>query len=254
VQGLTKKYGKYTVFENLDLELPAASLVGLLGPNGAGKSTLMKMLAGLIVPDAGLIRIAGYDLRREEVQARSNLAYVPDVPSLYSELTVLEHLELIARAHYALDTFRVDAEMLLQRFGLWEARDSPTYALSRGMSQKLALSGALIRPSQVLLLDEPGSALDIASLDELYMILADYRRSGGMALLSSHQWETLQGVCDRFVLMNFGAVAWGELQYLRRALNLHEDATLREVYLAFMRAGGTLDTVLGPDESWRNGR
>src|SRR5829696_5674541 len=87
VQGLTKKYGKFTVIDHLDLELPPASLVGLLGPNGAGKSTLMKMLAGLIVPDAGEIGIAGYDLRRQEKEARSNLAYVPDVPSLYSELT-----------------------------------------------------------------------------------------------------------------------------------------------------------------------
>src|SRR5215210_5236572 len=91
ITDLTKMYGEYMVINKLDLELPAESLVGLLGPNGAGKSTLLRLIAGLLTPNSGTIQIAGYDLQQQEAQARGELAYVPDVPSLYPELTVLEH-------------------------------------------------------------------------------------------------------------------------------------------------------------------
>lgn len=236
VRGLTKRYGQQVVLNRLDLRLPPASIVGLLGPNGAGKSTLLKLLSGLITPDEGNIRIAGFDLVANEPLARAQLAYVPDVPSLYPELTVAEHLELIARAHRTLDTFGVTAERLLKRFGLWEALNSPTFALSRGMSQKVAICTAFVRPSRVLLMDEPGGSLDIGSLDELYKMLLDYRDAGGMALLSSHQWETLQDFCSVFVLLGPGRAIAGNLPFLRRAAGLEQDASLRNVYLAHMSA------------------
>jgi ABC-2 type transport system ATP-binding protein len=208
----------------------------LLGPNGAGKSTLIKLLCGLITADEGTIHIAGYDLTRQEVLARGQLAYVPDVPNLYPELTVLEHLELVARAHHNLAGFRNDSEALLRRFGLWEARDNPTFALSRGMIQKAAICAAFVRPSRVLLMDEPGGSLDIGSLDELYKILRDYRDYGGTALLSSHQWETLEDFCDTFVLLAPGKAIAGNLPFLREEAGVKEDADLREVYLAYMAA------------------
>lgn len=234
VRGLTKRYGRLTVFNRFDLRLPPASVAGLLGPNGAGKSTLLKLLAGLITPDEGNIRLAGFDLSANESLARGQLAYVPDVPSLYPELTVAEHLELTARAHGTMDTFGAAAEKLLRRFELWDARNNPTFALSRGMSQKVAICAAFVRPSRVLLMDEPGGSLDIGSLDELYKLLLDYRDSGGMALLSSHQWETLQDFCNVFVLLGQGRAIAGDLPFLRRVAGLDDDATLREVYLAHM--------------------
>jgi ABC-2 type transport system ATP-binding protein len=234
VHGLTKHYGDLAVLDSLSLKLPNGSLVGLLGPNGSGKTTLMKLVAGLITPNSGTIRIAGFDLYKQERQARGMLAYVPDVPNLYPELTVYEHLELIARAHGALDTFGEAAQMMLDRFGLWFARDSPTFALSRGMTQKVAICGAFIRPSRLLLMDEPGGSLDIASVDELYAVLEEYREVGGTALLSSHQWETLQDVCDYFVLLSPQGVVAGEMPDLRAVAELPEDATLRDVYLEIM--------------------
>jgi ABC-2 type transport system ATP-binding protein len=223
--------------EDFSIELRAGEVFGLAGPNGAGKSTLIKLLCGLITPDEGTIRIAGYDLVREEVFARGQLAYVPDVPNLYPELTVLEHLELVARAHRNLTNFRSDSEALLRRFGLWEARFNPTFALSRGMVQKVAICAAFVRPSQVLLMDEPGGSLDIGSLDELYKILRDYRDYGGTALLSSHQWETLEDFCDTFVLLAPGKAIAGNLPFLREEAGVEEEANLREVYLAYMAAG-----------------
>lgn len=235
VTGLTKSYGGHLILDHLDLKLPPASLVGLLGPNGAGKTTLLKTVAGLINPERGSIKIGGNDLLRQEAEVRSKLAYVPDIPHFYVELTVLEHLELIARAHKALDGFEEKAEKLLRRFGLWEARYNLSFALSRGMTQKLALCCAFIRPSEVLLLDEPGGTLDINSVQRLYFMLKNYRQAGGLALLSSHQWESLQNLCDMFVLLDQGQVlAVGALPFLREAADLPPEASLREIYLTFM--------------------
>ena len=235
VTGLSKSYGGHLILDQLDLKLPPASLVGLLGPNGAGKTTLLKAVAGLINPEKGQIKVAGYNLLRQEAEVRSKLAYVPDVPHFYVELTVLEHLELIARAHKALDGFEEKAEKLLRRFGLWEARYNLSFALSRGMTQKLALCCAFIRPSEVLLLDEPGGTLDINSVQRLYHMLKNYRQNGGLALLSSHQWESLQNLCDMFVLLDQGQVlAVGALDFLREAASLPPEASLREIYLTFM--------------------
>jgi ABC-2 type transport system ATP-binding protein len=235
VTGLTKEYGGRRVLDSLDLTLPPQALVGLLGPNGAGKTTLIKLVSGLISPDGGRIRIAGHDLQAQEAQARGALAYVPDVPHFYTELTVLEHLELLARAHNALDGFPARAEKLLRRFGLWDARDAPPFTLSRGMTQKLALCCGFIRPSQVLLMDEPGGTLDIRSVDTLYALLTEYRQGGGLAVLSSHQWEALQSLCDIFVLMDAGQIlAAGHLPFLRDAAELPADAGLREVYLTLL--------------------
>lgn len=234
ISGLTKSYGGRPILDKLDLKLPPGAMVGLLGPNGAGKTTLIRLVAGLLEADKGQIQVAGYDLQKQEALARSQLAYVPDTPNFYPELTVLEHLELMARAHKALENFQEKAEELLRWFGLWEVRNGLPFTLSRGMSQKLALCCALIRPSKVLLLDEPGGTLDIKSVSRLYRLLTEYRDQGGLIVLSSHQWETLQGLCDMFVLIDQGQVlAAGDLSFLREAAELSPEANLREIYLAF---------------------
>lgn len=235
IKKLSKKYAGRAVLDKIDLLLPPAALVGLLGPNGAGKTTLIKSLAGLITPDSGQIKIAGYDLHKQEAAARGQLAYVPDVPHFYVEMTVLEHLEFVARAFKAWQNFEVQSENLLRRFGLWEVRHNPPFTLSRGMTQKLALCCAFIRPSKVLLLDEPGGTLDIKSVAELYKLLDEYRQHGGLAVFSSHQWETLQNLCDLFVLVDQGqVVASGSLEFLCQEASLPLEASLREIYMTYM--------------------
>ncbi len=244
VLDLTKYYGEHAVLDKLNLKLPPASLVGLLGPNGAGKTTLLKALAGLIKPNKGIIKIAGYDLGTQESETRRHLAYVPDVPNFYVELTVIEHMELLARAHGAMDQFKEQSERLLRRFGLWAARHQPSFTLSRGMSQKLAICCGFIRPSKVLLLDEPGGTLDIKSVARLYESLDEYRKGGGLAIFSSHQWEALQDLCDLFVLVDQGqTLAVGGLDFLREGADLPPEAGLKEIYLAFM------DTDDEPEET-----
>ena len=254
VIGLTKRYGDHAVLNNLNLKLPPASLVGLLGPNGAGKTTLLKSLAGLIRPNTGTIKIAGCDLGTKETEARRHLAYVPDVPNFYVELTVIEHLELLARAHGVMDRFKEDSERLLRRFGLWNARHQPSFTLSRGMSQKLAICCGFIRPSKVLLLDEPGGTLDIKSVTRLYESLDEYRQAGGLAIFSSHQWEALQDFCDLFVLVDEGqTLAVGGLDFLREGAELPPDAGLRDIYLAFMDTDDDESETAGAGEPAESG-
>lgn len=249
VSKLTKRYAGRKVLDNIELKLPASALVGLLGPNGAGKTTLLRSLAGLIRPDEGHIKIAGYDLQQQEALARGQLAYVPDVPHFYTELTAWEHLELTARAFKMGPEFAAKAEKLMRWFGLWEARHSPPFTFSRGMSQKLALCCGFVRPSKLMLLDEPGGTLDIKSVGRLYKLLENYREQGGLAILSSHQWETLQNLCDMFVMVDQGQVlAAGDLTFLRDAAGLSDMASLREVYLTFMEA----DDAALPDENYED--
>lgn len=183
---LSRSYGKFQALKPVDLTLQAGDLVTLVGANGSGKTTLMLCLSGLLRPTTGNIRLEGYDLYANEREARKRLAFVPDVPVFYPDLTAWEHLQVIALAHGVSDGFEKHARDLLGEFGLWEARDLFLHAYSRGMRLKLALALALIRPFSVLLLDEPTSALDIQSTELLSHKLLELCSANTAILLTTH--------------------------------------------------------------------
>ena len=186
---LTRAFGQFRALAPTSLVLDAGDLVVLSGPNGAGKSTLLLCLSGLLRPTSGQVKIEGFDLYHSEVEAKSRLAYVPDVPRFYTELTAWEHLQFMAYAHGAHKDFERRAQAMLKEFGLWDARDLYPHNYSRGMRLKLGLLLAFIRPFRVLLLDEPTSALDPESGLLLQDKLKDLRRDGAVVLLSSHDVE-----------------------------------------------------------------
>ena len=183
---LSRSYGAFQAVKPVDLTLYPRDLIALVGPNGSGKSTLLMCLSGLLRPSSGTVLVGGFDLYRDERPARQRLAYVPDVPVFYHELTAWEHLRFIALAHNAEEGFEERAEKLLREFGLWEARDLYPHVYSRGMRLKLGLALAMIRPLSVLLLDEPSSALDPESTDELSAQLLDLTQTGAAVLLTTH--------------------------------------------------------------------
>src|SRR5512141_105735 len=164
---LSRSYGKFQALMPTDMTLHSSEISVLFGPNGAGKTTLLLCLSGLLRPTTGVITIDSHDLYDDEREAKRQLAFVPDVPRFYTELTAWEHLYFIAQAHQAGDGFNDRAERLLHEFGLWEARHLYPHNYSRGMRLKLGLLIALIRPIRVLLMDEPASALDPEGVDEL---------------------------------------------------------------------------------------
>jgi ABC-2 type transport system ATP-binding protein len=201
---LSHRYGNFQALAPLDLTINSGVIAVLEGPNGAGKSTLLLCLSGLLHPTTGEIRIDGHDLDADELEAKRCLAFVPDVPRFYFELTAWEHLRFIASAHAATVDFDKRAEALMKEFDLWEARDLFPHHYSRGMSLKLGLLFALIRPFKVLLLDEPTSAIDDESKHLLLQHLRDFRNQGAAILLSTHDANLKLGLADRAYTLKNG--------------------------------------------------
>jgi ABC-2 type transport system ATP-binding protein len=203
---LSRSYKTFQALLPTDLTLRSGEIAVLSGPNGAGKTTLLLCLSGLLRPTSGNIIIDGHDLYTEEKEAKHQLAFVPDVPRFYTELTAWEHLYFIAQAHQVGDGFAQRAEKLLREFGLWEARDLYPHNYSRGMRLKLGLLVAFIRPFKVLLLDGPTSALDMESARLLVEHLKELRQRGTSILLSSHDPNLAKDLADRALRIQNGTV------------------------------------------------
>ena len=201
---LSHSYSNFQVLAPTNLILNAGEISVLEGPNGSGKTTLMLCLSGLIRPTTGEIHVNGYDLYADEPEAKRALAFMPDVPRFYVELTAWEHLRFLALAHNAEEGFETRAEALLREFDLWEARDLFPQYYSRGMSLKLGLLFALIRPFKVLLLDEPTSALDSDSCRLFTRHLSELRERGIAILLSTHDPDLKTGLADRVYSLKNG--------------------------------------------------
>jgi ABC-2 type transport system ATP-binding protein len=209
VSGLGRRYGELTALHDLDLRIRPGECVAVIGHNGSGKTTAVRMIAGLLDPSAGSVLLDGAPLHEEPgaIDARAALALVPDAPSLYDDLTVREHLQLVAVAHDAADS-DLDGRIqeLLAGLGLLDKADAMPGTLSRGMRQKVQLACALIRPWRLLVLDEPVVGLDPASQRTLREFLVEAKGAGRAVLLTTHQLEFARGVADRAIVLSDGAV------------------------------------------------
>jgi len=206
VQGINKKFGSLPALTDVSFQIFPGEIVIISGPNGSGKTTLLSCLSGLIRPTSGEIRVDNYDLKQQEVEVHRRLAFVPDVPRFYVELTAWEHLRFIAMANKALEGFENRAEKILTDFGLWDYRDYFPHHYSRGMRLKLGLAFAFIRPFQVLLLDEPTSALDQESVEVLIDYLGELKKGEVSILLSSHDPILAERLGDRKLRIKQGVV------------------------------------------------
>jgi ABC-2 type transport system ATP-binding protein len=197
--GLSRSFGEFQAVYPLDIKIYPGEVISLTGPNGAGKTTLLCCLSGLLRPTKGNILVEGYDLYEDEVAAKQRLAFVPDVPRFYPELTSWEHLRFISLAFGVEQDWETRAQRLLREFGLWESRDLYPHNLSRGMRLKLGVAMALIRPFIVLIMDEPTSALDSESVAVLLEKLKALRENGCAILLTSHDISVVQAL---------GGISW----------------------------------------------
>jgi len=209
VHGLSRRYGRFEALRDLELEVAPGECVAIVGHNGSGKTTAVRTIAGLLEPSAGRVEVAGAEVHTEPsgIEARALMAVVPDNPSLYPDLTVHEHLELVALAHgVAGDDLDARIDALLLRLGLGDKRDARPGELSRGMRQKLQIGCALIRPHSLLVLDEPVVGLDPGSQQTLRELLVEAKRAGVAVMLTTHQLEFGRGVADRAVVLADGVV------------------------------------------------
>jgi ABC-2 type transport system ATP-binding protein len=212
---LSRHYNRFAALESLDLTIAAGECVALMGPNGSGKTTAAELICGLQQPTGGWVRIAGLSMDHdaEALAARKHLSYVPDNPYLYHDLTVSDHLRLIATAHDAAgDDLEQRITRLLRSLGMEHRADYFPAQLSRGMRQKTAIACAVIRPFSVLILDEPTIGLDAASMETLRDLLLKSRDAKRAILLMTHDEEFASSVATRMLHISEGQVTEAETQ------------------------------------------
>lgn len=202
VTHVTKRYGKVVACDDLNFTLDPGSITVLLGPNGAGKSTLMKAVIGFLRFE-GEITVGGYP--NKSTDARRILGYIPEMPSLYPNLTVSEHMEFLARA-YKLTGYKPRIDALLERFELTDKRKKFGDELSKGMQQKLNLCLGLLPEPQVVLLDEPMIGLDPHAIKELKLAMEEMRNEGKTLLVSTHIIDSVDMLWDRTIIMDHGVI------------------------------------------------
>ena len=245
---LTKRYGTFTAVDGVDLEVPAGELFGFLGPNGAGKTTTLRMIAGILRPTAGAVHIAGIDLAKDPVAAKSKLGFIPDRPFIYEKLTGIEFLRFVAGL-YSQQGADVEhrARELLALFDLEEWRDELVESYSHGMRQKLIISSALVHRPEVIVVDEPMVGLDPKAARTLKDLFREYVRRGNTIMMSTHTLEVAEGMCDRIGIIQNGHIrACGTMDDLRSTAQ--DGATgLEQIFLRLTgdEAARTLADVLG---------
>jgi ABC-2 type transport system ATP-binding protein len=195
VADLTRRFGAHVVFDEVSLVLPPGEAVVVTGPNGAGKSTLLRCIAGTDKPDGGQVRWDGREVRETDPVVRAAMAVLLDDAGLFPEMSVAEHLDLLARVHGVEDPGAAVAEVLGD-VGLTGAADQLPATLSSGQRQRLLLGSCFVRPREVLLLDEPEQRLDVAGRSWLAEKLVAEKESGVGVLLSCHDPALVEAVAD----------------------------------------------------------
>ena len=239
---LLKRYGDRAAVEGLNLVVPRGEFHALLGPNGAGKTTTLRIIAGILRPDSGTVRVMGHDIVEDAVAAKRVMAFIPDEPPLYGKLRPLEYLEFVAGL-WSMDAAlaRRRAEALLEELGLADKRRDYIDAFSRGMRQKLALAGALIHDPDVMLLDEPLTGLDAEAARQVKDILLARVRAGCTIVLTTHILEVAERLAERISIIAGGRIAAeGTMAQLRERAGQGE--TLEDVFLALV-AGASKDAI-----------
>jgi ABC-2 type transport system ATP-binding protein len=218
LRSLTKTYGSFTAVNGIDLVVPRGELFGFLGPNGAGKTTTLRMIAGILRPSAGSVRIAGIDVVRDPVAAKARLGFIPDRPFIYEKLTGAEFLRFVAGL-YGHDEASVAARAgeLLALFDLEEWRDELVESYSHGMRQKLIIASAFVHRPEVIVVDEPMVGLDPKAARTLKELFREYVRRGNTIMMSTHTLEVAEGLCDRIAIIQRGVIrACGTMDELKR--------------------------------------
>ena len=207
LQSLTKRFGTQIAVDALSFEIPAGQIVGFLGPNGAGKSTTLKMLTGMLEPSSGTATVCGFDLRREPIEVKRNVGFVPESGAVFESLTGLEYLEMVA-ALYAIpqDAAKVRIQQFIAFFDLSFATltDKLLGAYSKGMRRKVVITAALLHNPTVVFFDEPLDGLDANAAVGFKALIQTLAREGKTIVYSSHILDVVERVCDRVIIIDKG--------------------------------------------------
>ena len=217
INTINKRFGAVHAVKDLSLDIPAGELFCFLGPNGAGKTTTIKMLTGLMRPDSGTIRIGGFDIQHQPVEAKNIMGYIPDMPFLYEKLTPVEFLKFIAGL-YTLPRAGLDThiESGLHQFGMDGMRNALIGDLSHGMRQRLLYIATFLHNPKVIFIDEPLIGLDPQSIRMSKDLLRAKVRDGMTILLTTHILALAEDIADRIgIIFDGRLIALGKMGELR---------------------------------------
>ena len=250
VQNLTKSYGPVAAVKGISFQVPAGEIVGFLGPNGAGKTTTMRMLTGFLPPTDGTIRIAGFDVFEQSMDARRNIGYLPETPPVYPEMTIAEYLAFVADLKDVPKSRRAPrVDAVIEQLSLGPMRNRLIHHLSKGFRQRVGLAQALVHEPKVLILDEPTVGLDPVQIVEIQDLIKGLAKDRTV-ILSTHILQQVTAVCRTAIIIDAGEIkANGTLEtliaragaprHLRVGVKGPQDAVEKALRLA--AAGGTVE-------------
>ena len=207
VEDLSKSFGGLRAVDRISFDVRRGEIFGFLGPNGAGKTTTVRMLTGIIKPDAGRATVLGYDVVEEPLRVKERIGVLPEVANPYPDLSAWRNVMLAASLH---GVPRKEAEQrakaLLKEFGIYERRKSKVKTFSKGMKQRLMLCIALVSDPEILFLDEPTSGLDVQSARMIRQKILELQKEGKTVFLTSHNMQEVDMLCDRIGIINRGRI------------------------------------------------
>ncbi len=208
VSDLTKYYNGFLAVDKINFCVNRGEIFGFLGPNGAGKTTTIRMLTGIFKPTKGRININAYDMEKEPLKAKQLMGIVPEMANAYVDLSAYRNMVLIGEL-YGMKRQKIEekSEELLKRFGLYERRHEKVKAFSKGMKQRLIIAMGLINDPKLLFLDEPTSGLDVESVRLIRDLIRKFNDEGTTIILTTHNIEEADRLCDRVAIMNHGKIA-----------------------------------------------
>ena len=207
LSGVSKSYAGTQVLEPINLDIHAGEVVGYLGPNGAGKTTTIKILTGITEEFSGTAEVCGFDVRKDPVEVKKRIGYVPEVAALYESLSPLEYLQFVGQIHHMDDALiKSRANEMLALLGLEGKHQTPMFNYSKGMKQKVLFTAGVIHNPAVLFLDEPLSGLDVNAVLIVKEIIAQLAKAGKAIFYTSHMMDVVQNVCDRIIILSKGRV------------------------------------------------
>ena len=229
---ITKKYISFTAVNNLTLTVHKGEIFGFIGPNGAGKTTTIKIISGIMQPTSGNVCINGIDVRKNPVEAKRNIGFIPDRPYLYEKLTGMEFLGFTADMYGVNGNgFKEKAVRELKRFSLLDWADELIESYSHGMRQRLIFAAALVHDPKVIVVDEPMVGLDPAAIIMVKGLFQQLASNGVTIFMSTHTLKVAEDVCDRIGVIHRGRlIATGTTEDLQREAGI-TDADLEKVFL-----------------------
>ncbi|MDQ1145099.1 heme exporter protein A [Bacillus sp. SORGH_AS 510] len=205
IKNLTKQADNKLILRGIDLSIKKGETVAILGPNGAGKSTLLKVLATLIKPTSGLVKINSLDLKKDHIEIKKVLGYLPHSSLLYDHYSPLENLVFFGNV-YGVKNVEEQAMKLVKEVGLSFFLNEPVKNFSRGMIQRIAIARAIIHDPEVLLLDEPHTGLDQGAITILNNVILSMRERGATTLMVTHDFKQAAEICDRIIILKNGKI------------------------------------------------